>query len=111
METNVRTSGTVAILELRGDLTLGSGEEKMREAINQLLAADQKHFLINLAEVPMIDSSGVGALIKAFTSVKKSGGKLKLLRPSRPSASDNHGPALYLRDLRRRRDGDGVLFE
>jgi anti-sigma B factor antagonist len=83
MEIHARTSGSVTILELQGNLTIGTSEERLRETIGQLLSENQKHLLINLAEVPTIDSSGIGALIKSFTSVKNAGGKLKLLRPSR----------------------------
>ena len=83
MEINTRTTGEVAVLDLKGNLTLGAGEQKMREAIDELLAGGRKHFLLNLAGVAVIDSSGIGAIIKSFTSVKKEGGKLKLLNPSR----------------------------
>ncbi len=83
MEIHLRTHGSVTILDLQGNLTIGRSEEQLRETINQLLAGGQKHLLINLAEVPTIDSSGIGALIKAFTSVKNNAGKLKLFKPSR----------------------------
>lgn len=83
MEIHLRTSGSVTIIDLQGSLTIGSSEEQLREQINQLLAQDRKHLLLNLAEVPTIDSSGIGALIKSFTSIKNQGGKLKLLKPSR----------------------------
>ena len=83
MEIHLRTHGSVTILDLQGNLTIGTSEEQLRGTINQLLAEDQKQLLINLAEVPTIDSSGLGALIKSFTSIKNQGGKLKLLKPSR----------------------------
>ena len=83
MEIGFRTTGSTTVLDLKGNLTLGAGEQKMREAIDELLAGGRKHFLLNLAEVQIIDSSGIGAIIKSFTSVKKDGGKLKLLNPSR----------------------------
>ena len=83
MEINPRTEGSVTILDLRGNLTIGSGEEELGELLGQLLSEGQKHLLLNLAEVPFIDSSGIGGLIKSFTRVKNGGGKLKLLNPSR----------------------------
>lgn len=83
MEINPRTDGSVAILDLKGNLTIGAGEEELTEIIAQLLSDGRKHFLLNLAEVPIIDSSGIGGLIKSFTRVKNGGGKLKLLNPSR----------------------------
>ena len=83
MEINPRTEGSVTILDLRGNLTIGSGEEELGETIARLLGEGRKHLLLNLAEVPFIDSSGIGGLIKSFTRVKNGGGKLKLLNPSR----------------------------
>ena len=83
MEINPRTDGSVTILDLKGNLTIGAGEEELTEMIAQLLSEGQKHLLLNLAEVPIIDSSGIGGLIKSFTRVKNGRGKLKLLNPSR----------------------------
>ncbi|MGQ0763917.1 MAG: STAS domain-containing protein [Acidobacteriota bacterium] len=83
MEINPRADGSVTILDLKGNLTIGSGEEELTETIAQLLGDGRKHLLLNLAEVPIIDSSGIGGLIKLFTRVKNGGGKLKLLNPSR----------------------------
>jgi len=83
MDIHLRTSSSVTILDLQGNLTIGTAEEKLRETINQVFTGGQKNLLINLADVPTIDSSGIGALIKSFTVVKNGGGKLKLLKPSR----------------------------
>ena len=82
MEINLRTSGSVTILDLNGNLTLGAGEEALTETISQLLKDGQKYLLVNMADVPFIDSSGIGGLIKSFSRVKSAGGKLKLLKPS-----------------------------
>jgi anti-sigma B factor antagonist len=83
MEINPRTDGSVTILDLKGNLTIGSPEEELGEMVVQLLGEGRKHLLLNLADVPVIDSSGIGGLIKSFTRVKNGGGKLKLLNPSR----------------------------
>lgn len=83
MEINLRTAGDVTVLDLKGNLTLGPGEQKMREVIDELIASGQKKLLLNLAAVPVIDSSGIGAIIKSFTTAKKEGGKLKLVNLSR----------------------------
>lgn len=83
MEIHLRTSGHVTILDLSGNLIIGKSEESLRETVRQLLADDHKRIILNLAEVPTIDSSGIGAVIKSFTSAKEAGGKLKVLRPSR----------------------------
>ena len=83
MEIHLRTVNSVTVLDLQGNLTIGASEEQLRETISRLLGGSQKNLLINLAEVPTIDSSGLGTLIKSLTSVKNEGGKLKLLKPSR----------------------------
>ena len=82
MEINLRTSESVTILDLKGNLTFGA-EEVLGEMITEVLKDGQKQLLVNMAEVPFIDSSGIGALIKSFSRVKTEGGKLKLLNPSR----------------------------
>jgi anti-sigma B factor antagonist len=82
MEINPRTNGNVTILDLRGNLTIGSGEEELTVLITRLLKEGQTHLLLNMADVPFIDSSGIGGLIKSFSRVKSVGGKLKLLNPS-----------------------------
>jgi anti-sigma B factor antagonist len=83
MDINLRTNGNVTILDLDGNLTIGTAEEKLRQSVDELIANDQKYLLINLADVPMIDSSGIGCLVKSFTHAKNKGGKLKLLKPTR----------------------------
>lgn len=83
MEINLRSSGDVTILDLQGNLTIGDSEERLRRSIEELIAKEQKNLLVNLANVPMIDSSGIGGLVKSFTHAKRNGGKLKLLNPTR----------------------------
>ena len=83
MDINLRANGNVTILDLQGNLTIGAAEEKLRRSVEQLVANDQNDLLINLENVPMIDSSGIGSLVKSFTHAKNKGGKLKLLKPTR----------------------------
>ncbi|MCI0339370.1 MAG: STAS domain-containing protein [Acidobacteria bacterium] len=83
MEIQVRNNGDITILDLSGNLIIGRSEESLRDLINNLIAEERKHLLINLAEVPMIDSSGIGAMIKSFTSLRAVDGQMKVLKPSR----------------------------
>jgi anti-anti-sigma factor len=83
MEIHIRARGNVTILDLSGNLIIGRSEESLREKVKQLIAEEHKHLLINLADVPAVDSSGIGAMIKSFTSITEANGKLKLLKPSR----------------------------
>ena len=69
----------VTILDISGRITLGEGSVQLRDAVRGLLAKGQKHILLNLGDVSYIDSSGIGELVSAFTTVKNQGGELKLL--------------------------------
>src|SRR5215813_13224287 len=83
MEIYVRARGSVTIIDLSGNLIIGRSEESLREIVKQLITEERKYLLINLADVPTIDSSGIGAVIKSFTSTREANGKLKVLKPSR----------------------------
>ena len=79
MKTNVRDVQGVAILDLKGKITIGAGDVQLRENINRLVEQGKKNILINMQEVTTIDSSGIGELVGCYTSVTNKGGKLKLL--------------------------------
>ncbi len=79
MTTSNRQVGAVTIVDITGRIELGEGSASVREAILNLLANGQKQILLNLGAVNYIDSTGLGTLVSAFTSVRKQGGELKLL--------------------------------
>lgn len=83
MEINVRTRGDVHVIQLRGALRLGDAVDRFRAAVDEALAGGEPHLVVNLADVPMIDSSGIGVLVKALTSAKQRGGEVKLVNPSK----------------------------
>jgi anti-sigma B factor antagonist len=65
---------------LSGHITLCEGSTVLRETVKDLLAKGQRKILLNLGDVTYIDSSGIGELVSAFTSVRNQGGDLKLLK-------------------------------
>src|ERR1019366_3813524 len=69
----------IAILDLSGQIKLGEGSSVLRDSVKELLAKGQKKILLNLGDVSYIDSSGIGELVSAFTSVRNQDGELKLL--------------------------------
>ena len=69
----------VTVLDLSGRITLGEGSVQLREAIRDLISKGSKSILLNLGDVNYIDSSGIGELVSAFTTVRNQGGELKLL--------------------------------
>lgn len=76
---NSRQVGDVTVVDLAGRITLGEGSSTMRDALRDQLAKGNKKILLNLGEVSYIDSSGIGELVSAFTTVTNQGGQLKLL--------------------------------
>ena len=79
MKISSRQANDIAILDLSGQIKLGEGSSVLRDSVKELLAKGQKKILLNLGDVNYIDSSGVGELVAAFTSVRNQGGELKLL--------------------------------
>jgi anti-sigma B factor antagonist len=79
----VSTQSQVKIIKLRGRLGLGESLDQTSETLTDLLSAGEARFLLDLQEVPMIDSSGIGMLVRYLTAAKQRGGSLKLLNPSK----------------------------
>ena len=75
----VRQADQVTVVDVNGRITLGDGARLMRDKIAELLKAGKSQILLNLGEVSYIDSSGIGELVAAFTSVTNRDGQLKLL--------------------------------
>lgn len=79
MKVSTRQVDGVTILDLSGRITLGEGSVQLRDAVRDLLTKGQKQILLNLGDVNYIDSSGIGELVSAYTTVRNQGGELKLL--------------------------------
>lgn len=74
-----RRHDDVVILDIDGKILLGEGDVQLREAIRRLLQSGARKILLNLANVPYMDSAGLGELVRAYTTVRREGGELKLL--------------------------------
>jgi anti-sigma B factor antagonist len=83
VEINVRRRSQVQIIQLKGSLRLGDGVEVFKQAIEEAIGAGDTRLVVNLTEVPMIDSSGIGVLVKSMASAKQRGGAVKLVNPSK----------------------------
>lgn len=79
MQIDERTVGEVTILDLKGKITLNEGDEVLKDKINSLILQDKKRILLNLSEVPYIDSAGLGEIVRTYTTVSRQGGQLKLV--------------------------------
>ncbi len=79
MKASTREIDGVTVMDLSGRITLGEGSVVLRDVVRDLLSKGKKKILANLADVNYIDSSGIGELVSAFTTVRNQGGELKLL--------------------------------
>ncbi|MCH7664449.1 MAG: STAS domain-containing protein [Acidobacteria bacterium] len=79
MKVDVRHREGVTILEPKGKITIGVGDIALRDAVVESLEAGSRNILLDLNQVSTIDSSGVGEMVSAYTTVTNRGGKLKLL--------------------------------
>jgi anti-sigma B factor antagonist len=79
MQISERAVGDVVILDVKGRITLGDGDEVLKDKVNAVVGKGQKKILLNLADVPYVDSAGLGEIVRTYTTVSRQGGSLKLL--------------------------------
>jgi anti-sigma B factor antagonist len=79
MELTTKEDGGVTILTVVGDLVIGDSETTFKRTITRLLEEGHVNLLVDLAAVGFLDSSGLGALVRALTLAQKEGGQAKLL--------------------------------
>jgi anti-sigma B factor antagonist len=79
MQIEERAIGDVIVLDLKGRITLGEGDELLKDKVNSILSQGHKKVILNLADVPYIDSAGLGEIVRTYTTVSRQGGGLKLL--------------------------------
>jgi len=69
----------VAVVDVSGRITLGEGSSSVRDSLRELIGKGEKKILLNLSDVSYIDSSGIGELVSAYTTISNQGGTLKLV--------------------------------
>lgn len=79
MKATARNVNGVELIKLDGKITIGSGDTQLRDVIINSLKEGKHNILLDMANVTTIDSSGIGELVGAYTTVTNKGGKLKLL--------------------------------
>jgi len=95
MTANTRLVGGVTIVDLSGRIVLGDGSTALRDLVRNLISEGNKKILLNLRNVDYIDSSGLGELVSAFTSMRSGGGQLKLLNLTKRVQALLHITKLY----------------
>lgn len=78
LKANVVEKGDVMIIELSGPITLGAGDLKVRFLVKEMIGKGCRKIVIDLGNVPHVDSTGIGELVAAYTSAKGQGAKLVL---------------------------------
>jgi len=78
-----RQVGDVIILDLHGKILIGEGDDALRDAVTRLVDGGKTKILLNLADVPYVDSAGLGEIVRCYTTVSRKGGRLKLVNLTR----------------------------
>lgn len=80
MKISQRREGDVLIMELAGRMTIGEGDTQAGEAVRSAVTSGEMKILLDMRDVPVLDSSGVGELVSAYTSASNRGATIKLLK-------------------------------
>ena len=73
----------VTILDLEGKLMIGDGDILLREKVENLIEAGHRRIVLDLADVPYVDSAGLGEIVRCYTALSRKKGRLKLRNPSK----------------------------
>lgn len=83
LDINVRKRSQVQVIQLRGALRMGPAVDTLRQTLEEALSSGDTRIVMNLSEVPMVDSSGIGLLVRFLALIKQKGGNIKLSQPSK----------------------------
>jgi anti-anti-sigma factor len=83
LEIETKSLDHVTLIKLKGRLSMGPSLDRFNATITQLLGQGQNRIVLDLEDVPSIDSSGIGMLVRYLTTAKQNGGAIRLLKPSK----------------------------
>ena len=83
MKANSRQVNGVTVIDLSGSITSEEGSQLLRHAVQEISRQGGRNILLNLGEITRVDTSGIGEMVNAFTSVRNAGGDLKFFNPTR----------------------------
>ena len=84
MDISVRKQGNSQVIKLRGNLKLGVGiADSFKHLLDEMLQNNETQIVLNAEEVPIMDSSGIGVLVRGLTAMKQRGSSIKLVKPSK----------------------------
>lgn len=76
MQITKRKNGDVTVFDIKGKILIGDGIIELREAIDN---EEGKSLLLNFEKVPYLDSTGLGEVVRSYTSIKNKGGVVKIV--------------------------------
>lgn len=76
-------ANNVVVLDLQGKLMIGEGDVMLREKVESLVDAGHRRIVLDLADVPYVDSAGLGEIVRCYTALSRKNGRLKLRNPSK----------------------------
>lgn len=79
----VRFVDKAVILDVEGPVRLGESEQALRDKVQELAEAGHRNIAVNLAMITLLDSSGIGSLVRSFTTISRGGGKFVLFAPTK----------------------------
>jgi anti-sigma B factor antagonist len=79
MKIEKRKKGNVVIFDLKGKILSGEGIDELRQSIDATLKENERQLVLNFAEVPYLDSTGLGEVVRSYTTLKKAGGTIKIV--------------------------------
>ncbi len=102
MQIDQRAVGDVVVLDLKGRVTMGEGDELLKDKVNSLVNQGHKKIVLNLAEVPYVDSAGLGEIVRTYTTVSRQGGQPEAAEPDETDhrSSVDHEAADRVRNVR-----------
>ena len=81
MTLTLRYVGQVAIVDIRGKITIGKGSVMLRRGLFELLNSDRRPILLNLENTTYVDSCGLSEVVACYTRATEQNRMLKLLIP------------------------------
>jgi anti-sigma B factor antagonist len=83
VEIEISTQNSVKLVKLKGRLSMGAALDKFNANMTELLGQGEYKIVLDLEEMPTIDSSGIGSLMRHLTAAKQGGGAIRLYKPSK----------------------------
>jgi anti-sigma B factor antagonist len=83
LDIETKTEDGVKVVKLKGRLAMGPALDRFNATMGELLSQGHNRIILDVEEVPTIDSSGIGMLVRYLTTAKQGGGAIRLLKPSK----------------------------